>query len=112
MTARTAVAGPGKHPVDEVLPFPQMCLYVLHHVLSMYAGVVAVPLIVGNALELSGPEITYLVSAGLFISGLATLLQFGHLSMDDAVKLYQQYTVKIPFVPAPASAAVGRPPGA
>jgi xanthine permease len=34
-----------------------------------------VPLIVGNALKLSGPEITYLVSAGLFISGLATLLQ-------------------------------------
>ena len=52
-----------------------MALYGLQHVLSMYAGVVAVPLIVGSALKLSGPEITYLVSAGLFISGLATLLQ-------------------------------------
>jgi xanthine/uracil permease len=43
--------------------------------MSMYAGVVAVPLIVGNALRLSGPDITYLVAAGLFLSGLATLLQ-------------------------------------
>jgi len=65
----------GKHPVDEILPIPQMTLYGLQHVLSMYAGVVAVPLIVGNALGLSGPDITYLVSAGLFISGLATILQ-------------------------------------
>lgn len=30
--------------------------------------------------------------------GLLTLLRFGHLSNDDAVKLYHQYTVKIPFV--------------
>ncbi|MGC1207232.1 MAG: nucleobase:cation symporter-2 family protein [Ornithinimicrobium sp.] len=63
------------HPVDEVLPIPQMILYGLQHVLSMYAGVVAVPLIVGNALGLDGRDITYLVSAGLFISGLATILQ-------------------------------------
>ena len=32
----------------------------------MYAGVVAVPLIVGTALELSPAQITYLLSAGLY----------------------------------------------
>ncbi|MDQ2758507.1 MAG: purine permease [Actinomycetota bacterium] len=63
------------HPVDERLPFPQMIVYGLQHVLSMYAGVVAVPLIVGSALKLSGGQITYIVSAGLFMSGVATLLQ-------------------------------------
>jgi xanthine permease len=63
------------HPVDEVLPFPQMVIYGLQHVLSMYAGVVAVPLIVGSALKLSGGQLTYIVSAGLFMSGVATLLQ-------------------------------------
>ena len=73
--AAQATAASEKHPVDQLLPFPQMFVYGLQHVLSMYAGVVAVPLIVGNALKLSGTEITYLVSAGLFISGLATLLQ-------------------------------------
>ncbi len=77
-TARTRAATSTttvKHPVDQVLPFPQMFFYGLQHVLSMYAGVVAVPLIVGTALKLSATDITYLVSAGLFISGLATLLQ-------------------------------------
>jgi len=64
-----------KHPVDQVLPAPQMFLYGLQHVLSMYAGVVAVPLIIGTALELSPRDVTYLVSAGLFMSGVATLLQ-------------------------------------
>jgi len=52
-----------------------MVLYGLQHVLSMYAGVVAVPLILGTALKLTPEQITYLLSAGLFMSGLATLLQ-------------------------------------
>ncbi|RFU20580.1 purine permease [Geodermatophilus marinus] len=52
-----------------------MVAYGLQHVLSMYAGVVAVPIIVGTALELTTAQTTYLISAGLFISGLATLLQ-------------------------------------
>jgi hypothetical protein len=32
------------------------------------------------------------------LEGLETLLEFGHLPVDDAVKLYQQYVAKIPFV--------------
>jgi uric acid transporter len=64
-----------RHPVDEVLPAPQMLLYGLQHVLSMYAGVVAVPLIIGTALHLTTAQTTFLVSAGLFMSGVATLLQ-------------------------------------
>ena len=51
-------------------------------------------------------------AAGAELEGLATLLQFGHLALDDAVKLYQQYTVKIAFVPDPAYAAVGPAPRA
>jgi xanthine permease len=63
------------HPVDEVLPPGPMVVYGLQHVLSMYAGVVAVPLIIGTALKLTPQQVTYLLSAGLFMSGLATLLQ-------------------------------------
>jgi hypothetical protein len=40
------------------------------------------------------------------LEGLTTLLRYGHLSLDDAVKLYQQYTVKIPFVEAAEPVAV------
>jgi xanthine/uracil permease len=39
----SAASVAGKHPVDQVLPFGQMFVYGLQHVLSMYAGVVAVP---------------------------------------------------------------------
>jgi hypothetical protein len=48
------------------------------------------------------------------LEGLLALLQFGTLSTDDAAKLYQQYTVKVPFVetsaprPGPAHALLGR----
>jgi xanthine permease len=82
MSATTPPADPAapaereaKHPVDEVLAPGPMFVYGLQHVLSMYAGVVAVPLVVGSALKLSPTDLTYLVSAGLFISGVATLLQ-------------------------------------
>ena len=38
-------------------------------------------------------------AAGAELEGLSTLLEFGHLSVEDGVKLYQQYVTKIPFVP-------------
>jgi cytochrome bd-type quinol oxidase subunit 2 len=44
-------------------------------------------------------------AANAELDGLSTLLQFGHLSVEDAVKLYQQYSVKIPFVEEPAGMA-------
>ena len=37
------------HPVDEVLPFAQMLTVGIQHVLVMYAGAIAVPLIIGAA---------------------------------------------------------------
>ena len=49
--------------------------YGLQHVMSMYAGVVAVPLIVGSATKLSFSDLSHLSAATLLISGLATLLQ-------------------------------------
>ena len=38
------------HPVDEILPLKQLFTFGLQHVLVMYAGAVAVPLILGSAL--------------------------------------------------------------
>ena len=37
-------------------------------------------------------------AANTELEGLSSLLQFGHLTVEDAVKLYQQYSAKIPFV--------------
>ncbi|MGB8954846.1 MAG: nucleobase:cation symporter-2 family protein [Tumebacillaceae bacterium] len=47
----------------------------LQHVLAMYAGAVAVPLIIGGALKLTPAQMAYLIAADLFTCGLATLLQ-------------------------------------
>jgi hypothetical protein len=52
-------------------------------------------------------------AANAELEGLSTLLQFGHLTVDDGVKLYQQYSVKIPFIeelPPPVRAGYGPPP--
>jgi xanthine/uracil permease len=40
---------PTVHPVDEVLPAPRLFVLGLQHLFIMYAGAVAVPLIVGGA---------------------------------------------------------------
>jgi hypothetical protein len=37
-------------------------------------------------------------AANTELEGLSSLLHFGHLSVEDGVKLYQQYIAKIPFV--------------
>jgi len=63
------------HPVDEVLPTPRLLALGLQHVLVMYAGAVAVPLIIGRALKLPPEDVAFLISADLFACGLATLVQ-------------------------------------
>lgn len=61
--------------VNQVLPIGQLAPLGLQHVLAMYAGAVAVPLIIGAAVGLTPTQLTFLVAADLFCSGIATLLQ-------------------------------------
>src|ERR1700693_6258242 len=63
------------HPVDQILPIPKLLTLGLQHVLVMYAGAVAVPLILGRALKLSPEDVAFLISADLFACGIATLVQ-------------------------------------
>ncbi|RZU36238.1 NCS2 family nucleobase:cation symporter-2 [Streptomyces sp. BK022] len=63
------------HPVDEIPPVRQLAAFGLQHVLAMYAGAVAVPLIVGGALRLSPADLAYLITADLLVCGVATLIQ-------------------------------------
>ena len=78
------------HPVDEVLPLSQMTALGLQHVLVMYAGAVAVPLIVGRALNLSPEQVAHLISADLFVCGLVTLIQ--------AMGATQWFGIKLPVM--------------
>lgn len=63
------------HPVDEMLPAGRLFAYGLQHVLAMYAGAVAVPIIIAQALHLSPAELVHLINADLFSCGIATLIQ-------------------------------------
>jgi uracil-xanthine permease len=63
------------HPVDEILPASKLTALGLQHVLVMYAGAVAVPLIIGRALQLSPEQIVMLIQADLFVCGIVTLIQ-------------------------------------
>ncbi|MEV6113935.1 nucleobase:cation symporter-2 family protein [Streptomyces sp. NPDC052109] len=63
------------HPVDEVPPVRQLAALGLQHVLAMYAGAVAVPLIVGGAMRLTPAALAYLITADLLVCGVATLIQ-------------------------------------
>ncbi|MGN8260922.1 nucleobase:cation symporter-2 family protein [Pseudomonas sp. SMSB3] len=74
MTTSTSTS-PAKRPEDENLGLGANLAYGLQHVLTMYGGIVAVPLILGQAAGLNGAEIGMLIAASLFAGGLATLLQ-------------------------------------
>lgn len=75
-TPTPAPAGSAElRPEDEKLPVGKAFLYGFQHILSMYGGVIAIPLIIGSAAGLDPAETGMLVASALFVSGLATLLQ-------------------------------------
>jgi len=77
MTAQPSISIPAviDGAIDGRESLPRLVLFGLQHVLVMYAGTVAVPLIVGSALHFTARQVIALISADLFTSGLATLLQ-------------------------------------
>lgn len=72
---RRTIPASSDRPEDECLPLGKLATFGLQHVLTMYGGLIAVPLIVGGAAGLSPERTAVLVTASLFIGGLATLLQ-------------------------------------
>jgi NCS2 family nucleobase:cation symporter-2 len=94
MTTQETLARPDRaapsnepHPVDRVLPLPKLLVFGLQHLCIMYAGAVAVPLIVGPAVGLSSGQIAALVSADLLVSGIATIIQSAGISKVMGVRL-------------------------
>ncbi len=87
------------HPVDEKLPAGRLAALGLQHVLVMYAGAVAVPLIIGRALKLSPEQVALLISADLFCCGLVTLIQ--------SLGVTRYFGIKLPVMMGVTFAAVG-----
>ncbi|MBB4519720.1 NCS2 family nucleobase:cation symporter-2 [Paraburkholderia fungorum] len=59
----------------EKLPLGELILLAIQHVLIMYAGAIATPLIIGAVLKLPKDQIAFLINADLLAGGLATLVQ-------------------------------------
>ncbi len=87
------------HPVDERLPTPRLAALGLQHVLVMYAGAVAVPLIIGRALKLSPEQVALLISADLFCCGVVTLIQ--------SLGFGRHFGIRLPVMMGVTFAAVG-----
>jgi NCS2 family nucleobase:cation symporter-2 len=99
LNTATATAPSGVHPVDEKLPLGRVTALGLQHVLVMYAGAIAVPLIVGRALKLSPEQVAMLISADLFACGLVTLIQ--------SLGFTKYFGIKLPVMMGVTFAAVG-----
>jgi uric acid transporter len=95
----SAAASAGVHPVDEILPPPKLAALGIQHVLVMYAGAVAVPLIIGRALKLSPEQIAFLVNADLFCCGVVTLIQ--------SLGFGRHFGIRLPVMMGVTFAAVG-----
>ena len=75
MNTSSSSTSSAARPEDENLGLGANLAYGLQHVLTMYGGIVAVPLILGQAAGLTPADIGLLIAASLFAGGLATLLQ-------------------------------------
>lgn len=73
--APVAPPHPAHRPEDERPTPGAAVVFGLQHILTMYGGVVAVPLVMGTAAGLDATSTGVLVSCALLVSGLATLLQ-------------------------------------
>ncbi len=74
-TARKSIPASSTRPEDEWLPVGKLFTYGLQHVLTMYGGIIAVPLIIGSAAGITAQQTALLVTASLFVGGFATILQ-------------------------------------
>lgn len=97
-----AAPTPAVRPVDEIPPLKRLLPLGIQHVLAMYAGAVAVPLIVGGAMvgagQLQQSDVVHLIMADLFVAGIATIIQ--------AVGFWR-FGVRLPLMQGVTFAAVG-----
>jgi len=88
------------HVVNEKLPPAKLFTLGLQYVLVMYAGAIAVPLIVGRVLKLTPEQVAFLISADLFVCGVVTIIQ--------SLGATKWFGIKLPVMMGVTFASVGR----
>jgi NCS2 family nucleobase:cation symporter-2 len=97
--ASDGAASPAIDPVDEMVAPPKLAALGLQHVLVMYAGAIAVPLIIGRALKLSPEQIALLINADLLTCGIVTVIQ--------SLGVTPWFGIRLPVMMGVTFAAVG-----
>lgn len=77
-----------KDVFEEKVSRGKMLILAFQHVLTMCPASIAVPLILGSALNLDNKTVAFLVSANLFTSGISVLIQtFGFANIGSKLPL-------------------------
>ncbi|MBN6710021.1 purine permease [Haemophilus haemoglobinophilus] len=63
------------YSVEDKPPFGLSLLLAAQHLLAALGGIIAVPLVLGNVLQLSTQDTIILVNAALLVSGVVTIIQ-------------------------------------
>ncbi len=106
-------ASPLRLPALEAAPPPfRLVILAVQHVLSLYAGAVTVPLVVGSALHMAPAQMAYLVSSDLLACGLVTLVQclgLGAVGVRLPVMMGVTFVAVGPALAIAANPALGLP---
>ena len=97
---------------DATPPPVRIVILAIQHVLVMYAGAVAVPLILGSALKLPRDQVALLINADLFACGLATIIQaygFGPVGVRLPVMMGVTFASLSPMLAMANDPALGLP---
>lgn len=89
---------------------PTAILLAFQHIVTAFGGIVAVPLVVGGALQLPLADIAFLVSATIFVSGITTFIQargFGPVGAKLPVVMGTDFTFVAPSIAVGAGMGLG-----
>jgi len=98
--------------LDATPPPLRLLVLAVQHVLSLYAGAVTVPLVIGVALHLTLGQTAYLVSSDLLACGLVTLVQclgLGAIGVRLPVMMGVTFVAVGPALAIAANPALGLP---
>jgi NCS2 family nucleobase:cation symporter-2 len=90
----------------------RLVVLAVQHVLVMYAGAVAVPLILGGALRLPREQVALLINADLFACGVATIIQsrgIGPVGIRLPVMMGVTFASVAPMLAMAGNPALGLP---
>lgn len=96
--------------LEEKPPLPTSILLAFQHIVTAFGGIVAVPLVVGSALGLPLPDIAFLVSATILVSGIATFIQargVGPIGGQLPVVMGTDFTFVAPSIAVGAAGGMG-----